>query len=296
MARALLDRGAGDLVTAAHGALAGWRVLVPRAGEWADKVGALLAAHGARAVAVPLIEFSPPDDLRPLDAALDRLAEGRYDWLAVTSATTAAALAARVAARARAADGSSPERAQALRDQAVRDLAVRDLAGAVGQTRVAAVGPATAAALEGFGVTVSLVPTIHSAAGLVAKAPGAPARYLVPHSDLADATLADGLRARGVEVDEVVAYRTVAGPPVAPQIRADLEAGRINAVLLSSPSTVTQLIERVGLPPAGTVVACIGPRTARAAQEAGLTVHVQPASSSTEALVHALVQHVREAS
>lgn len=261
------------------GPLAGWRVLVPRGGEWAKKVADLLAPHGATTVAVPLIEFAPPHDLAPLNAALDRLALGRYDWLAVTSATTVSSLAARVAARRMV--PASPDPGEAL-------------AAVIGATRVAAVGPATAATLQRSGIDVALVPSTHSAAGLVEAAPAGPGRVLVPHSDLADATLADGLRARGFEVDEVVAYRTVAGPPAAPSVRTELADGRIHAVLLSSPSTVTQLLELVGAPPAGTVVACIGPRTARAAEAAGLTVHVTPPSSSTEDLVDALVRHAQE--
>lgn len=272
-------RGAGGGVTTPSGALAGWRVLVPRGGEWALKVADLLAPHGATAIAVPLIEFAPPDDPEPLDDALDRLALGRYDWLAITSATTVGSLAERVAARGMV--PGSPDPGEAL-------------AAVIGATRVAAVGPATAEPLERSGVAVALVPATHSATGLVEAAPPGPGRVLVPHSDLADATLADGLRARGFEVDEVVAYRTVPGPPVAPPVRAELAEGRVHAVLLSSPSTVTQLLELVGTPPAGTVVACIGPRTARAAQEAGLTVHVTSASSTTEALVDALVRHAQE--
>jgi len=289
VATSLLSLGAADLVQAAHGAppatpsatgaLAGWRVLVPRGGEWAQKVADLLAPHGATTVAVPLIEFAPPHDLEPLDDALDRLSLGRYDWLAITSATTVSSLAGRVAAR-RLVPGS-PDPGEAL-------------AAVVGTTRVAAVGPATAAPLQRSGIDVSLIPATRSAAGLVEAFPPGPGRVLVPHSDLADATLADGLRARGLEVDEVVAYRTVAGPPAAPPVRAELADGRIRAVLLSSPSTVTQLLELVGSPPAGTVVACIGPRTTRAAEDAGLTVHVTPPSSSTEDLVDALVRFAQE--
>ena len=255
-------------------------MLVPRGGEWAQKVADLLAPHGATTVAVPLIEFAPPHDLEPARRRpRPALALGRYDWLAITSATTVSSLAGRVAAR-RMVPGS-PDPGEAL-------------AAVIGATRVAAVGPATAAPLRRSGIDVALIPATHSAAGLVEAAPPGPGRVLVPHSDLADATLADGLRARGFEVDEVVAYRTVAGPPAAPPVRAELADGRIRAVLLSSPSTVTQLLELVGTPPPGTVVACIGPRTARAAEEAGLTVHVTPPSSSTEDLVDALVRHAQE--
>ncbi len=124
--------------------------------------------------------------------------------------------------------------------------------------------------------------------------PPGPARALVPHSDLADPALVDGLRARGWDVDAPVAYRTVAGPPASSRVRDALAAGEVQAVLLSSPSTVTQLLELVGTPPPGTVVACIGSTTRAAAERAGLTVHVVPTSSSIDALVDALANHAQE--
>lgn len=266
-------------------ALDGWRVLVPHGGDWGERVTAALARHGATAVVVPVIEFAPPDDLGPVDEALERLSIGVYEWLVVTSATTVAALAGRaevLADRLSTTTGAAaPPRGRVLRD-------------AVGRTAVAAVGPATAAALERAGVEVTLVPGgERSALGLVAEMPDAPgpgARVLAPHSDLAEPTLVAGLTERGWSVDDPVAYRTVAGA-VTDDVRATMAEGRFDAVLLSSPSTVTNTLELVGRPPAGTVLACIGPRTRRAAEEAGLAVDVVPVTASAEELVDALAQH-----
>ena len=278
------------------GALAGWRVLVPRSGEWGERVRARLAEHGATAVVVPVIEFAPPSDLSAVDAAVGRLARGEYDWLTVTSATTVLALAGRAAAVA---GGRASEALSAV----------------VGRTAVAAVGPGTARTLERHGVVPTLVPAEYSARGLlaeladvapadVAPAAGVPAsgaratsptpggrRVLVPQSDLAELTLADGLRAAGWDVDVVLAYRTVAAGRPPSSVADELREGRFDAVLLSSTSTVAGLLELVGTPPASTVVACIGPRTAAAASSAGLTVAVVPEVASGEALVDALAAH-----
>ncbi|GEN81574.1 uroporphyrinogen-III synthase [Actinotalea fermentans] len=261
------------------GALAGWRVLVPRSGEWGERVRARLATHGATAAVVPVIEFAPPADLPAVDAAVGRLARGEYDWLTVTSATTVLALAGRAAA-------------------VVGGPASEALSAVVGRTAVAAVGPGTARTLERHGVVPTLVPEEHSARGLLARlveqAP-AGARVLVPQSDLAELTLADGLTAAGWSVDVVLAYRTVAAerPPAA--VADDLRAGRFDAVLLSSTSTLAGLLELVGTPPPSTVVACIGPLTAAAATAAGLTVSVVPEVASGEALVDALAAHAAPA-
>src|SRR5690606_36210858 len=215
--------------------------------------------HGASAVVVPVIEFAPPHDVAPLDDALERLSIGVYEWLVVTSATTVTALAGRVG------------------PGALRDV--------VGRTRVAAVGPATAAALERAQVPVALIPEgERSARGLVAEMPDPPgpgAGVLAPHSDLAEPTLVEGLTARGWAVDDPVAYRTVAGA-VGEDVRAAMASGGFDAVLLSSPSTVTNMLELVGRPPARTVLACIGPRTRRAAESHDLHVAVTPPAASAE--------------
>jgi uroporphyrinogen-III synthase len=277
------------------GPLAGWRVLVPRAGEWGDRVSALLAEQGAVATIVPLIEFESPDDVAPLDAAVRRLADGDYTWLAVTSGTTVLALASRAA-------------------EALGEPSGPALARAALGTKVAAVGPGTARALERMAVEVQLVPTAErSARGLVAEFPiagpdagpdaalharpdAAPGtgRVLFPHSDLADRTVVEGLRAKGWAVDDVVAYRTVTGALPSEEIRADARSGWFDAVLLSSASTARSLVEMVGSPPAATVIACIGPRTERAALENGLPVHVLSGSASAEGLVESLAAFAAE--
>jgi len=278
----------GDQVDAGTGAgapLAGWRVLVPHAGEWGDRVSALLAEQGATATVVPLIEFTAPDDVTPLDDAVHRLAQGAYRWLVVTSGTAVLALGSRAATLF----GGRADHA---------------LVGALGSTRVAAVGPGTARALERSGVEVHLLPERErSARGLVAEFPAAPASgdgvaVLYPRSDLADGTVADGLAALGWEVDAPIAYRTVtgdlSGPVSGAELREDVRAGVFHAILFSSGSTVRSTLEVVGPPPAPTVVACIGPRTERAARDAGLDVHVLSRVASAEGLVEALAEYAAE--
>lgn len=267
--------------------LAGWRVLVTRGGDWGERVTELLAEHAGEAVVVPLIEFAPPDELTCLDSGLAALARGAYDWVAITSGTTVPYLAARAVLQA------DPHSAAPLSPGAA-------LAALLSMARVAAVGPGTAAALERIGVVADLVPLgERSARGLVAEFPpiadARTGRVLVPHSDLAEPTLADGLRAAGWRVDSVVAYRTLSGLVPGEELRAQVRSGAFGAVLLSSASTVANLIELVGTPPAQTVVCCIGPRTERAAIDHGLTVHVVPSTASAEGLVEGLVRHVEEA-
>jgi uroporphyrinogen III methyltransferase/synthase len=89
----------------------------------------------------------------------------------------------------------------------------------------------------------------------------------------------------------VTAYRTVrAAPPPAP-IREAIKGGGFDAVLFTSSSTVRNLIGIAGKPHAVTVIAVIGPETAKTAAEFGLRVDVVADKPSTALLVEALAAH-----
>ncbi len=222
---------------------------------------------------VPLITDAPPEDPAALDAALGRLvgAAGRHvpapgdgpvpggagstaPWLVVTSATAVRAVAGR---------------------------APRLPAGVL----VACVGQATARAARQAGWRVDLVPEVESAAGLVSAFPGTTGRVLFPRSELAAPTLVEGLRARGIDVEDVVAYRTV-GTGDEP-VRLDRVP---DAVLVTSGSVASEVARRLAPLDPRTRIACIGPGTAAAAREAGLPVHVVGRSRSAEALLDAVAE------
>lgn len=268
---------------ARSGALAGWRVLVPGADQWGHRVAGLLADHGARTELVPVVEVAPPADLTCLDSALTALARGDHDWLVVTSPATVLTLAARVATLA----------------NRGRQTPAAALGTFVGDTPVATIGHGCARALERCGVTAALVPTGEpTSAGLLAVFPDPPAspsalgrdgRVLLAHSDLTSTALFDGLRAQGWQVDDVVAYRALTPDRPGAELRARARAGEFDAVLLAAPSTVDALVELVGVPAPGTLLCCVGPRTARVAQEQGLRVDLVPPEATAEALVDELV-------
>ncbi|TRW45996.1 uroporphyrinogen-III synthase [Georgenia yuyongxinii] len=252
--------------------LRGTHVLVPRALP-DDPLAAAVRAAGGVAVPTELVRFAvaQPPDL--LDQALRALGEGAHAWLAVTSATTVEVLAGRAA-----------------------DLGTT-LAALTERVQVAAVGPATAAALHTAGVHVDLVPPGESsAATLLDVWPAAEERALVllPHSEIAAPTLASGLRERGWLVDEVVAYRTVPVREPDPAVSAALAAGRIKVILLTSGSTARALVALYGVPPAR--VCAIGASTAQAAAEAGLTVHAVAEAQTPAGLVAAATHLIAEKS
>ena len=240
--------------------LTGWRVLVPRGGPWGDGVAASLRAQGAVPVVAPLINFGPTTDQETLDRALVDLAEGAFDWLTVTSATTVDVLFAHRAV-------IPPE------------------------TKVAAVGETTAAALQAVGYKVDLVPeNDNSAEGMAQQLIALetePRRILTLRSEIAKPVLTRLLIKAGHDVSSVVAYRTV-GVPVTERILRDVENGRINAILITSGSVADQVREQFPNIPETTLLAAIGPRTAKDAKRAGLPVSVVADRQTVDALIEAV--------
>jgi uroporphyrinogen-III synthase len=110
-------------------------------------------------------------------------------------------------------------------------------------------------------------------------------RVLVIRGDLAEEDLADGLRARGVEVDDVIGYRTREAPESSRGLlRTAMAGGAIAAALFTSGSTVRGLLA-LGMAESIDVLSipavCIGPETAAEAQAAGFRViAVSPAADS----------------
>jgi uroporphyrinogen-III synthase len=155
------------------------------------------------------------------------------------------------------------------------------------------VGETTAAALTAAGYRVDFTPRRdNSAAGLLsewadATGDGEGLKILALRSDIAKPVLTDGLRAAGHDVESVVAYRTV-GVPIAPEIIAEVAAGRFDAILVTSGSVANQIALQIGLVPSRTVLACIGPRTAADAEAAGLRVDLVARERSSASLIRTL--------
>jgi uroporphyrinogen III methyltransferase / synthase len=253
--------------------LFGWRVLVPRTKEQADEVCDLLRSKGAVPEQVPTIAVEPPRTPQQMERAVKGLVTGRYQWIGFTSVNAV----------------------RAIREKFEEyGLDARAFAG----VKVAAVGEQTARALRAFGIMPDLVPEgEQSAEGLADAWPAYDEvldpinRVLLPRADIATEGLLARLTELGWEAEDVTAYRTVrAAPPPAP-IREAIKGGGFDAVLFTSSSTVRNLIGIAGKPHAVTVIAVIGPQTAKTAAEFGLRVDVVADQPSVAALVEALAAH-----
>ena len=254
--------------------LFGWRVLVPRTKEQAATVCDQLRAYGAVPEQVPTIAVEPPRTPQQMERAVRGLVTGRYQWVAFTSANAV----------------------RAVREKFEEyGLDARAFAG----VKIAAVGEHTAASLRAFGISPDLMPegSEQSAEGLANCWPAYDDlldpinRVLLPRADIATEGLVARLTDLGWEAEDVTAYRTVrAAPPPAP-IREAIKGGGFDAVLFTSSSTVRNLIGIAGKPHAVTVIAVIGPETAKTAAEFGLRVDVVAPRASAAALVDVLAEH-----
>jgi uroporphyrinogen III methyltransferase / synthase len=252
--------------------LHGRRLLVTRPRAQAGRFVALLEGYGAEVVVLPTIRLEPPDDWRPLDEAIARLAE--FAWIVFTSANGVTVFQERLG-------------------RAGRDA--RALAG----LGVAAIGAVTAEALRRTGIAPDVVPEEFRAEGLVealASRVQAGRAVLLVRAAEAREVLPRELRARGVSVVVAPAYRTVTPKEEADHVLGLLEHRRIDAVTFTSSSTVRGLVAL--LPPgearrllSGVVLAAIGPITAATIAEYGLTVSVMPREYTVPALAAAIARH-----
>jgi uroporphyrinogen III methyltransferase/synthase len=246
--------------------LRGRSVVVTRAPAQAGALTHALQEAGAHVIELPVIDIAEvPEERATLQRAADTA--GEYQWIAFTSAN--------------AVDRFLP----LLSD--IRRL---------GSTKLAAVGRATATALEAHQMVADLVPSRSNAEGLVEDLPEAPpgGRVLFVRAAAASETLGVGLARKGWTVDQVVAYRTVDAAAPQAEVAADLADADVVAFL--SPSAVSAYLRLrdtdgrpLSVPP---VVACVGSTTATAARAAGLRVAVEPSKASVDALVLAIAAHL----
>ena len=245
------------------------RVLVTRpAGSWPT----LSARFAGTAVELQMSETTvqvEPIDARPGDEALGRLEH--YDWLVVTSGRGVSAL--------------------------LRRLAARGTTGLPPELRVAAVGPATAAALADAGARVDLVARDASSHGLAAALSPrlrAGARVLIVRPEGAPGLLASALRATGANVDEAPLYRTVASPAAAALADAAI-GGAFSAVVFTAPSSLDLWLDAAGAQCGALVAAlqrvarvAIGPTTSARMVALDLPAHAMAETPSEAAVGDAI--------
>jgi len=256
-----------------HRPLFGKRVLMTRAKEQAGELAARLAGYGAEPVEAPTIMIVPPLNWAPVDQAIAEI--GTYNWIIFTSVNGVDRFMTRLWSKG---------------------LDSRCLAG----RQLCCIGPRTAQELEKYGVKADLIPTDYQAEGVLealVQQNLKETRILIPRAEVARELLPEQLRARGAHVDVIPVYRTVTPAHDAGGWRQQLMDRLIHVVTFTSSSTVRNFVAMLGGVDAvkplvqSVTIACIGPITAKTAEECGLTVSIMPKENTIPALVDALVDH-----
>jgi uroporphyrinogen III methyltransferase / synthase len=240
--------------------LGGRTVAVTRARAQASGLASRLRDLGAAVIEAPAIR------IQEIEGPAPEL--GRYDLVCVTS----------------------PNGVRLLFDRLHR--AGRD-ARAFGGSRVAAIGPGTAAALREHGLIADVVPERFVAEGLVEALADVPvSRALIARAAQARDVLPDALRDRGAEVDVLELYETVAEPMS--EREREVVTGA-DYVTFTSSSTVRFFFQSLdGALPDRVRLVSIGPVTSQTLREHGREPDVEATRHDVDGLVGALVEDVTQ--
>ena len=247
--------------------LFGKRILVTRAEHQAKELSQLLLSRGALPVQMPVIEINPPRSWRELDRAVRNLKS--YGWTVFTSVNAVDIFWKRLYALG---------------------LDSRWLA----DTKIGAIAPATAGALEERGIHPDYVPEIYTSQGFLAglrKKDIVGCKVLLPRADIADNEISDGLAGLGAEIHQVTAYRTTAAARSVSPARQMLLRGEIDVITFTSASTVNNLLAILGQKwevIKQAKLACIGPKTAAVLTEKGIKADIVAREHTIPGLVEAL--------
>lgn len=252
--------------------LFGQRMVVTRAKEQASQLTVTLREKGADVLEVPTIKIVPPTQTEDLMDAILGLNE--YDWLVFTS----------------------PNGVTAFFEHFFKHFDdLRDIGG----TRIAAIGPGTAAKLKEYHLRIDLMPE-ESVGVKIAKAFAAyesieNLRICIMRAEVANQELPKALEDLGAIVDDIACYRTI---PETEDPNGDAERllnEGADWLLFTSGSTVENFHLRFDLPAllkkfGNMRIASIGPETSKKIESFG----IKPTVVAKEHNIPGLVQSVEE--
>lgn len=245
------------------------KVLITRPRNQADSFASALAQAGFEPVFFPVIEIRPFEENIALDRAIAKL--GCYDWIVFTSVNGVDAFFERLTLPSPFGRGAGGE-----------------------GIRVAAIGPKTAHSLTVRGIPPDFVPDEYVAEAILPGLGDLRGRWvLLPRAEIARQALPEAIQKAGGVAHEIAVYQTLPAEPDQVGLSA-LKSG-VDIVTFTSPSTVdnfVELVRRSGLDPlhlpGNPKIACIGPITQKAAEEAGFVDVLVAEEYTSEGIVELL--------
>ena len=252
--------------------LMGRSIVVTRSREQASDLVKRLSDLGAECLECPTITVVPPDDLKPLDMAIENLSS--YDWMMFTSVNGVNFFFNRLFEK----------------NNDVR---------ALNNIHTAVIGPATAKRLFDFGLKSDIIPESYRGESVVkafARKDISGKRILLPRAKEARQVLPLELRKMGAVVDDITAYCNQAVKDDADIVLKRLKERTIDMITFTSSSTVKNfraLLPSEGLKRLmqGVSIASIGPITADTARDLGFDVHIVAESYTIVGLCEAIQQY-----
>ena len=256
------------------------KVVVTRTRDQASELVHLLENYGAECIEYPTIALEPVASYEILDRAVAEIEN--YNWILFTSIN--------------AVDYFFKRLFELGKD-------VRDLKG----PKIAAVGRVTAESLAARGIMADLLPEEFTGDGLaetLIKTDVKGMRVLIPRALKARETLPQSLGSAGAEVTIAPVYQNVlptssTGEQLKDNLHSALQEKSVDMVTFTSSSTVRNFVALLDIDTpdelqklmSGVAVAAIGPITAKAAENAGLKVDVQPEEFTIPDLVDGIVTY-----
>jgi uroporphyrinogen III methyltransferase / synthase len=246
--------------------LFGRRIVVTRTRQQAGALSARLRSLGADVTELPTIKIAPPENLMEFgELVRDSF---QYDWVVFTS----------------------PNGVTAFFDLFFK---LYDDARALGNARIAAIGPGTAKRVKDFHLAVDLQPEEAVAERLVEAFQQHESvenlKFLLVRAANARDVLPKRLTQLGAIVDEAIAYRTVPETDDLTGAKKRFTDEGADLITFTSSSTVENFVA-MKLPwPQGIKTASIGPITSATMNQTGLKVDVEATQHDIDGLVDAIL-------
>lgn len=252
--------------------LFGKKIIVTRAREQASDFVELLNLYGAEPIEFPTIQVIPPASWEDLDRSIDGIRE--FDWIIFTSVNGVRFFFERLSKKG--------------------DL--RLLYG----ISVCAIGPQTAIELKRFGLNPDLIPNEYRAEAIIkemGKEDITGKKILLPRAEKAREILPEELSRMGAKVKVVTTYKTIKPKNNLDMVKGLLKNREISVITFTSSSTVKNFFEmfkggeEIKELIDGTAIACIGPITAKTAEDLGIRTDIMPLRYTIPDLTEAIVEH-----
>jgi uroporphyrinogen-III synthase len=251
--------------------LAGTRILIMRAARQAGTLARLLRERGAKVVSVPVIEIVPAQSFAPLNAAISNLV--KFDWVILTSVNGVDAL--------------------------FRCMKSRSIpASALQAMQIAAIGPATRAAIEQRGLEVAAMPREYVAEAVVhsLKNKVRGKRVLLVRAAEARDVIPRELRRGGAKMTVVAAYETVMPADARKRLRSLFLQRPPDVITFTSSSSVRNFLQALPtrmhreLRNSRVALASIGPVTTQTLRQHGLHADIEARQYTMQGLTDAIAR------